>query len=182
MQRLLVLAAIAAAAILMFPAMGNSQSQQTPQSTPSRAVPDAVTASTTPKRDRSRPYSFTTTGKVTPPPRYCAAGQNPPAPGQSGQNCVPVLCPPGRNDKNPYCFTPGPETVCAGTVTVRFQRRSSTISSRNVQLRPDCTFTSRVTFGTKSRLRQGTFTIRVRFQGNSVMVPRSSGTHTVRAG
>jgi hypothetical protein len=173
MKRALPALAIAAVAMMMFPASGSTQAQQ-------RATVDAIDAETTPKRDRSRPYSFTTSGKVTPPPRFCAAGGNP---GQGGQNCIPVQCPPGQANKGgEYCFQPPRSSVCSGTVTVRFQKNSSTISSRNVQLREDCTYSSQVSFSTRNRNRRGTFNVRVRFQGNSYMQPRSSGTHSVRAG
>jgi hypothetical protein len=174
---MIIPAALAAAALLTSGLAGPAVGQE-PED---RAAVDALNAATTPTRDRSRPYTFTTTGKVTPPPRYCAAGARPNQ-GQGGQNCVPTLCPPGQANKEQYCFQPGARTICSGTVTVRFQKRNATISSRNVQLRPDCTYSSRVTFSTLSRTRRGVLRVRARFQGNSVLMPKSSAVHQVRAG
>jgi hypothetical protein len=137
-----------------------------------------VTSKTTPKRDRTRPYTFTTTGRVVPPQRYCNPGQSP-TPGAG--NCVPILCPPGQTDIR-YCLIPGRRTICSGIVTVRFQRVTTTISARNVALRPDCTYRSRVSFRLRVVTRHGTFRVRARFQGNPVLQPRNSARHTVRAG
>jgi hypothetical protein len=77
---------------------------------------------------------------------------------------------------------PGTAVVCSGFVNIRFQRRGTTISSRNVSVRPDCTYRGTVTFRTRLALRRGVLTVRVRFSGNLVMRPKSSNTGTVRAG
>lgn len=137
-----------------------------------------ITASTTPKRDRTRPYTFRTTGRIIPPTRYCAPGTNP-TPGAG--NCIPVICPRGTTDPR-YCLQPGRTIICSGVVTVRFQKHFTTISSRNVGVRPDCTYRSRVTFRTRLRTRRGVLRVRARFQGNPVLLPKNGHTHTVRAG
>jgi hypothetical protein len=137
-----------------------------------------VTSNTTPRRDRTRPYTFTTTGRVIPPGRYCAPNTNP-TPGAG--NCVPVICPPGATDIR-YCLLPGRAVICSGVVTVRYQKRGTTISSRNVGLRPNCTYRSRVTFRTRLRTRVGNLSIRSRYQGNAVLMPRNSSRKIVRAG
>ena len=176
MKRLLVLtAALPVAAFLLIPASATSQSVL-----PSivRGTPLQVTASTTPRRDRFRPYTYTTTGRVVPPSRYCTPGTNP---GPGAANCIPILCPAGVTDLR-YCLQPGRPTICSGTVTVRFQRRTTTISARNVALRPDCTYRSRVTFRLPFSARRGVLRVRARFGGNVVLEPRNSSTHTVRNG
>ena len=174
MKRSLALAAILSLGIaLLYATLGSAQS-----ATPARGFVDQITASTTPKRDRTRPYRFTTSGKIVPPPKSCEVGQIP----NPGGNCVPRVCPPGQG--NPvYCPVAPRSTICSGKVNVRFQKNRNTISSRNVTLRPDCTYRSRVTItGKPTATRKGTFTVRARFQGNSVLQPKNSATRRVRAG
>jgi hypothetical protein len=87
-----------------------------------------------------------------------------------------------------YCLFPGRRAICSGVVAVRVQKRfagarfGTTISSRNVSVRPDCTYRSAVTFHTLLRTRRGNLSFRARFQGNVVLEPRNSRTVTVRAG
>lgn len=138
----------------------------------------SITSSTTPKRDRTRPYRYTTTGRIIPPGRYCAANTNP-TPGAG--NCVPVICPPGVTDIR-YCVLPARSVICSGVVTVRYQKRGTTISARNVGVRSDCTYRSTVTFHTRLRSRTGVLSVRPRFGGNPVLLPRTGSTKTVRAG
>ncbi len=176
MKRLLALAAaVPVAAILLIPASGNAQNAL---DSIVRAEPVQVTNTTLPRRDRFRPYTFTTTGRVIPPTRYCNPGENP---GTGTANCVPILCPPGVTDIR-YCLRPGRSVICTGTVTVRVQKRGTTISSRNVLVNPDCTYRSRVTFRTRLRSRTGFLSFRARFGGNAVLLPRNSSTRTARAG
>jgi hypothetical protein len=176
-KRLLVLVvALPLAAVLLIPASGSAQStiEQI-----NRATPQQVTLNVTPRRDRTLPYVFTSTGRVIPPPRYCAPGA---LPGPSrGTNCLPVLCPPGVTDIR-YCLIPGRGVICRGTVTIRVQKRSVTISSRSVQLNSDCTYRSRVTFRTRLRTRIGGLTFQARFGGNTVLNSRNSAKKLVRAG
>lgn len=174
MKRMLaVTIACSLSTVLLFSSPGNAQAPLIV-----RGFAQVVTAKTTPKRDRVRPHTFTTTGRVVPAPRYCDPGVNP-IPGAG--NCIPILCPPGVLDVR-YCLRPGRSVICSGVVTVRFQRVTTTISSRNVGVRPDCTYRSRVTFRLRLPTRRGVFRVRARFQGNPVMQPRNSATHTVRAG
>ncbi len=63
---------------------------------------------------------------------------------------MPVICPPGATDIR-YCVLPGRAVICSGQVNVRYQKRGTTISSRNVTVRSDCTYRSRVTFHTRLR-------------------------------
>ncbi len=171
---ILTLALSLAAALFSLPSAGAQNAA------PSivRGMPLEVTATTTPRRDRSRPYTFTTTGRIVPPTRYCNPGQNP---GPGAANCVPVICPPGTIDPR-YCIFPARNVICSGVVTVRFQKNRTTISARNVFVRPDCTYRSRVSFRIRVITRRGNFQVRARFQGNTVLVPRNSPTRTVRAG
>lgn len=174
MKRLLALGvALPLAAILLIPASGSAQSTL---ASIIRANPRQVTLTVTPRRDRTRPYTFTSTGRVVPPSRYCNPTENP-----FTGNCIPILCPPGVTDIR-YCLLPGRGVICSGTVTVRYQKRTTTISARNVPLRPDCTYRSRVTFHTRLITRVGNFRVRARFGGNAVLLPRTSPTRIVRAG
>jgi hypothetical protein len=170
---LIVTISLSLTAVFMFASTGSAQAPSIV-----RGFAKQVTATTTPKRDRTRPYTFTTTGRVVLPTRYCSPGTNP-TPGAG--SCIPILCPPGNLDPR-YCLFPGPRTFCSGIVTVRFQRVTTTISSRNVALRPDCTYRSRVSFRLREPSRRGVLRVRARFQGNPLIQPRNSATHTVRAG
>jgi len=175
-KRLLVLvAALPVAAVFFIPASASSQGTLV---SIQRAAPLQVTARTTPRRDRFKPYTFTTTGRVVPPTRLCDPNA---APGSGSPNCIPLLCPPGVTDVS-YCLQPGRPLICSGVVTVRYQKRTTTVSARNVVLRPDCTYRSRVTFTTNLPTRRGVLNVRARFQGNVVLLPRNSRTHQVRAG
>jgi hypothetical protein len=127
-----------------------------------RAATQSVTSSTTPKRKRTRPYVFTTAGRVVAPP-YCAGGA---APSVAGARCVPRTAP-----------------LCTGLVTVVFKKRGNTISSRSAGLRPNCTYRSRVSFDTRrDPLRRGALTVSTRFQGNTMLLPKTARTYVVRAG
>ncbi len=173
MKRSLVLTAVLSLAAV--PLFGSSASAQTPGT--ARATV-GISIKVSPTRDRTRPYTFATTGRISPPTRFCAPGVDP-TPGAG--NCIPVRCPLGTTDPA-YCVSPSRAVICSGVVNVRYQRRGTTISSRNVFVRRDCSYRSRVTFSTRLRLRRGTFAVRARFQGNTVPLPRTSATRTVRAG
>jgi hypothetical protein len=175
LKRLLIPAAAAVAAAILFSAAPGSA--QTQSASIDRALPDRVTLSVTPKRDRTRPFTFTSTGRVVPPANYCASGVSP----SSDANCIPLFCPPGATNAS-YCYVPPRALICSGTVNVRYQKRNTTISSRSVPLRADCTYRSRVTFKTLLRTRQGVLRVRARFLGNAVLLPRSAPIRTVRAG
>lgn len=164
---------------LMAGAFAGQSSAQIPLPDTERAVVENLTAKTTPKRDMRRPYAFVTTGKIVPPARFCAAGENPS--GTGGTNCVPILCPPGILDGN-YCFSPSRARICSGFVAIRYQKVRATISSRNVTLKPDCTYRTRVVFRTLLRTRRGVLNVRARFQGNELLKPSTNVTHKVRAG
>jgi hypothetical protein len=149
------------------------------QEVPIRAATKSVSSSTTPKRDRTRPFTFTTTGRVTPPP-FCAPGVQPTT---AGGGCVPLICPAAPAD-NGYCVPPPASALCAGKVTVRFKKIPGpyTISSRSVALKSDCTFRSSVTFRKRNAQRQGTMKVLTRFEGNTFLLPKNARTHLVLAG
>ena len=171
MKRLLMLAALSPAAVLMFASPGTAQAPG------DRAFTDRATLSVTPPRDRTRPYTFTARGRIVPPGRFCNAGEKP----SPGANCVPIACLPGATDAR-YCVRPGLGVICSGKVAVRYQKLGTTISNRLATLRPDCSYRQRVTFRTRLRTRRGIFTVRARFQGNAVLLPRNAPTRRVRAG
>lgn len=143
-----------------------------------RALPTRVTAATTPRRDRYKPYTFTTTGNVIPPKRYCDPGESP---GFGPANCTPIFCLPGTTDVAD-CTYPGTEMICSGRVRVRIQKAGVTISSRRVTVTPDCTYSSRVSFASLPPARRGTLLVQARFQGNVLFLPRNSSRQNVRAG
>ena len=174
MKRILFLASLSLAALFAAGSLANGQ-DSSPGATP-RAATKQVTASTTPRRDRTRPYTFTTRGRVVPPSKFCAPGA-----AVEGGNCVALICPSGTT--NPaYCQTPPKSAICSGKVNVRFQKRTTTVSSRNVSLRSNCTYRSRVSFRTRAASRRGALSVRARFQGNALLLPKNSSRHTVRAG
>lgn len=183
MKRLITLAVLSLAAVPMFVLSAGAQSTVTGSdvdAATARATTEAITAKVTAKRDRTRPYTFTTVGKIEPPPRFCAGNTAPTAP-TGVANCLPLICPKGST--NPaYCVQPPLGVICSGTVTIRFQKGKSTISSRSVLLKPDCTYTSRVSFRTRSNSRKGVFRVRARFQGNVLLTSVNSPIRTVRAG
>ncbi|MGI9098810.1 MAG: hypothetical protein ACR2H2_10030 [Solirubrobacteraceae bacterium] len=168
MKRLLALTSLSLAAVFMVTSLADGQSA------PVQVPTQDVTSSTTPQRDRTRPLTFTTTGTVVPPP-YCAVGAS-----QKAGDCVPLLCAPGVTN-TAYCVAPPIVLLCSGDVTVRFRRGTTTLSTRSVELQPDCTYRSRVTFRSRT-LRQTTLRVSVRFEGNAFLFPASAPTHTVRIG
>ena len=172
MKRLLMLAALSPAAVLMFASPGTAQAPG------DRAFVDRATLSVTPTRDRSRPYTFRARGKIFPPGRFCNAGEKP---SLGTGNCIPIVCVPGSTDAR-YCVRPGPGVICSGKVSVRYQKRGVTISNRLAVLRPDCSYSKTTIFRTRLALRRGRFTVLARFQGNSVLLPRRAPIVRVRAG
>ena len=141
-----------------------------------KAFTTKVTAKTTPKRDRRNPFVFTTKGKISPPTVFCSST----APPTQSRNCIPLDCPPGATNAR-YCVKPGLGVICRGKVNIRIQRRGRTISSRNVNLKANCTYSSKVTLRLK-RNRRGSLKVRARFAGNTVLRVKASSTATVRAG
>jgi hypothetical protein len=183
LKRLIMIGALSLAAVPLFVLSADAQAPLTAsqvEALAARATPDAITSATTPTRDRTRPYTFTTTGTLVPPTTFCLPGAS--ATSASGPgNCIQIFCPKGV--LNPaYCTRPPLSLICSGTVTVRFQRHGTTISSRNVLLKPDCTFSSSVSFRTRSKSRKGVFSVRSRFQGNVLLNPINSAISFVRAG
>jgi len=95
------------------------------------------------------------------------------------------MCLPGATDPK-YCVSPGVPKICAGSVQVRVQKKGTTISARKVTLnarkvtlKPDCTYRSRVGFRSNLRTRNGVLSFRARFQGNALLLPKSSATVTM---
>ena len=129
---------------------------------PARARRDKrVTFTTTPRRDPTRTYMFTTKGRVYAPPR-CAAGVST---ASAGGRCI------ARTAR-----------ACDGSVTVTFKRRGSTVSLRDVRLRSGCTFVSKVTFSGRIPVIRGALRVFVRFDGNATLRPRSAPSQVVAAG
>ena len=125
----------------------------------------------------------------TPPAAEPLVRQQPPPPAR----LLPTLrfrVTPGRDRRAPYRFrvlggVVLPRTVSAqqgcdeGLVSVQVKRGARTISPRRVGLKPDCGFSSTVSFARRLR---GRLTVTVRFLGNAALVPRSARPVVVRAG
>ena len=170
MKRLLVLTSLSLTAVFLITSV--SIGATIPRATP------GVTSSTTPKKDSKRPYTFTTKGRIVLPTRLCAPN---PSPTSVAGGCIPVTCSPGVTDPR-YCSRPTLAQLCTGKVNIRFQRRGRTLSSRNVNVKADCTFSGKATFRSKARSQRGTLRVRSRFQGNQILAPKASTTKSVRAG
>lgn len=70
-----------------------------------------------------------------------------------------------------------------GIVSVQVKRSRTTISTRRVALRRDCSYSSTVTFNDRRRLgRTGRLRFTARFLGNEVLGTRAAPTRTARAG
>ncbi len=148
------------------------------QRVPNRAQTRRVTAKTTPKHDRTKLYTFTTTGRVI-PPVYCGPTA---VPSIVGSACVLPICPVGSIDPSD-CTRPAQKLLCAtGKLTVRLIRIAYTVSTRTVGLRPDCTYRTRVSLKSSSPFRRGALTVRVRFEGNPFLLPKQASSQIVRAG
>jgi Ca2+-binding RTX toxin-like protein len=91
-----------------------------------------------PRTDRTLPFRFTTTGRLTLP-----------------TGVTPAL-------------------GCTGTVNVQIKSRGNTISTRRAPVRPNCRYTSRVTFRVLRRIVTDRLTVRVRFTGNEALTSRTS--------
>ena len=109
-----------------------------------RFKPVGLTAKTTPARDRTAPFRFTTRGKLTLPGGVSAAAG------------------------------------CQGTVSVSFKAGKKTVSTRRVAIKPDCTYSSRVTFRLPRRLNPKTLTVVPVFGGNAVLDGVRGPRRTVR--
>lgn len=166
MKRLLVLTSLSLAAVFGVVSFAEGQIFIT------RVSPQSFTSSTSPHRDRTRPYTFTTSGKLTPPPACTTIGAT---------GCVPLVCPRGTTLAK-YCTTVPTSLLCIGAVTVQIKKRFTTISSRTARVQPDCTYRSRVSFRTHSRTRHGLLRVLVRFQGNIFLLPAHTPVRTVIAG
>jgi len=166
MKSLVMTTALSLAVGLVW-SLGSAQS-----ATSGRAYTVGVTAKTTPQRDRSRPYIFTTRGRITAPSTRCRAGSKP----TRARNCIPVECAPGVRDTR-YCVRPGRATICSGVVNVQLRKRGARRVSRNVRVKSNCTYRSsaRVTG-------RGRRSVRVTFRGNRVLRPKAAPRRTVRAG
>ena len=147
MKRLTV-ALAALFAVLALGAVAQGQSSN-------RAIPNKLTATTKPKRDKTAPYTFTTRGTLQAPN---------------------VNCPPGTTDPD-YCTPISRAKACTGKVSIKFKKGTKTKSSRTASIKSNCTYKSKVTLKAT-----GKYKVVVRFQGNAVLQPRSARTQTVRAG
>ena len=104
-----------------------------------------------------------------------------------------ALVTPARDRKFPYRFTTrgtlslpagmSPAQGCKGVITVQIKRGKKTISTRRVDVKPNCTYSVAATFAVKSRVpRRGTLRIRARFNGNNVLLPARAKEVRVRYG
>jgi hypothetical protein len=97
---------------------------------------------------------------------------------------------PKRDGKAPYTFTTkgklalpsgvAPAAGCKGTVDVSFKAGTKTVSSRRVTLKPDCTYSSKVTFKLPRRLNPKILSVVVVHGGNEVVEGVQAKRHSVR--
>ena len=75
----------------------------------------------------------------------------------------------------PAGLTPAEACSSVGVVSVQVKRRSLTLSTRRVQVKPDCTYSSTVTFRRRARLGRRTRRLKftVRWLGNQALLPLS---------
>lgn len=173
MKRLLILTVLASATALVVTSIGYAVPLA------NRGNPEAVTSTVTPKRDRTRPYTFRTRGTVTLPPRYCSSPNTIPGPSRSATNCIPIVCPPGAVNAS-YCTRPTRAQVCTGRLRVRFYRGVRTFSNKSAFLRPDCTYAQSKTM--EKRATRGRLNVRVTFLGNAYLKTKAASVKNVRAG
>jgi len=116
-----------------------------------------------------------------------------PSPARVRPRSVVVTVTPGRDRRAPYRFVTrgrlslpsglSPATSCqGGRVSVQIKRGTRTLSTRRVNLRSNCTFSTSVSFARARRLARGTLKVTARFLGNAVLLPRAAPSRTVRAG
>gem|GEM_PF-4917329 len=158
MKRLTVIAvlSLAGAVLMTSPAFAGTTTSKT-------------TSKVTPKRDKTKPYKFKTTGKVAFPGKFCN-------PGQTAANCIPLKCPAGVTNAK-YCTRPTIAEVCTGTVKIVFKAGSQTRSSKTVNLKPNCTYSSSTTIKKKGKM-----TVSVKFSGNAILAASSASKKKARAG
>ncbi|HVL96610.1 MAG TPA: hypothetical protein VM266_12185 [Solirubrobacteraceae bacterium] len=120
-----------------------------------------------------------------------------PAPGGGGGTTtrqapqIEASVTPSRDAKPPFKFTAKGKIVppagvsqsdaCQGRVAVQVKAGKKTISNRRTAVKPDCTWSSRLTISNRKRLGK-TKSLRfiANFQGNKVLLPRKAKTRTVR--
>lgn len=122
----------------------------------------SFTSQTSPKVDESRPYDFTTTGRIKLPERYAT----PPCPAS-----------------NPICYFSWNEArnrYCEGTVLVRFMRGNRTVARTTGILGETAEITCR--FRAKARIDEpGSLRVVTTFKGNRFFRVQNAPDHLVRA-
>jgi hypothetical protein len=102
---------------------------------------------------------------------------------------------PHRAQKKPFVFTTsgsisGPKTFaaldCNGTTTIKFVFDGKTIATKHTAVQPNCTYSSRTSFGRlPGHLPKGSTAqvkVETHFDGNSYLAPKSAGNQTVTLG
>ena len=132
---------------------------------------------------------------ATPPPPPPPSATPPPPPTASAPSRVrgrlSMRVTPTRDLRAPYRFTTTgrltlprgvtASTGCRGRVSVQVKRGASTISTRRVSLRRNCTFSSVVTFASRARFASSrSLRFTVRFLGNARISPVTAASRFVR--
>lgn len=72
---------------------------------------------------------------------------------------------------------------CSGKVSVQVKSRAKTISTRRVNVRSNCTYSSKVTFKARGRLKaRGSLKVTARYAGNQFLKPATAKSARVRYG
>ena len=126
-----------------------------------------------------------------PPPAVVPPPPPPPPAAARGRGRLTVRVSPSGDRRAPYRFTTSgrltlPRGVtaaagCRGQVSVQVKRGGTTISTRRVFLRRNCTFSSAVTFRTRARFASSrSLRFTVRFLGNARIAPATAAARFVR--
>jgi Ca2+-binding RTX toxin-like protein len=97
---------------------------------------------------------------------------------------------PKRDAKSPYTFTTSGKLTlpagvaaargCNGTVAVQIKAGKKTVSTRRVELKSTCAYSSKVTFRLPSRLKPKTLRVFVTYRGNAVLLEKAAKVYSVK--
>ena len=171
MKRLLLVAVLSLTGVFLFTSVSLA------------ATTTTTSSKVTPTRDETKPYKFKTTGAITAPGGYCTTVA-------ASAACIPLRCPAGARDVR-YCTKPTLASICTGQVRVVFRTiaikankelkrkavKAKTVSSKIVNLKSNCAYSSSATIGGKKRMR-----VSVSFLGNTILAPSKASTKSARSG
>jgi hypothetical protein len=144
--------------------------------TDNRATPKRLTSSTSPERDRTAPYGYTTSGELQLPDRMSMC-----PPGHGGDDRQQRDDHGGGGDDDDYCAKFTKKQACTGTVRVTYVQNNSTVKQVDDTLNSKCEYSVSVSL-TSSQVNPGNIKVKARFLGNTFLKPIDAPDDTVRAG